>query len=189
MVLASIYASGVSLNIALCFLFRLTRNVMWVTRYVWTLLGSMLYIIEIFQVWSTDTIWLVFFFFFKYIVRRVDLSAKKETPANFLTYDFKRISTFRPTDVLGFGQAGSKHACEALTLVFSHVGMWSGVSLWDCFKSCIMQSNLTIKNMHGKSTFVAFYVWYFLFPYVRCCSAPQIEFNVSSTIMLWLLYL
>ncbi|KAM0008374.1 putative exostosin [Helianthus debilis subsp. tardiflorus] len=49
------------------------------------------------------------------ILRRKDISAKREAPVNFLTDPSEGRSTLRPTDVLDFGWEGRKHACVDLT--------------------------------------------------------------------------
>nr|GFC92797.1 putative reverse transcriptase domain-containing protein [Tanacetum cinerariifolium] len=59
------------------------------------------------------------------ICRRAWLSAKKESPVNFLTDPSDGRSTLRPTDILIFGWVGGKHACVVLTRVSPLVGLSS----------------------------------------------------------------
>ncbi|GJX60384.1 hypothetical protein Tco_0291774 [Tanacetum coccineum] len=56
---------------------------------------------------------------------RAGISAKKETPMNFLTDLSDGRSTLRPADVLVFGWVGGKHACLDLTGVSPLVGLSS----------------------------------------------------------------
>ncbi|GJY85591.1 hypothetical protein Tco_0855163 [Tanacetum coccineum] len=85
-------------------------------------LGNMRFIVKSSQALSTDTIWLWTFFD---TCRRAGISAKKETPVNFLTNPSDERSTLRPTDVLVFGWVGGKHACVDLTGVSPLVGLSS----------------------------------------------------------------
>ncbi|GJR40522.1 putative reverse transcriptase domain-containing protein [Tanacetum coccineum] len=57
--------------------------------------------------------------------QRVGISAKKETPVNFLTDPSDGRSTLRPANVLVFGWVGGKHACVDLTGVSPLVGLSS----------------------------------------------------------------
>ncbi|GKD76758.1 hypothetical protein Tco_1339379 [Tanacetum coccineum] len=59
------------------------------------------------------------------ICRRHGISAKKESPVNFLTDPSDGRSTLRPADVLVFGWVGGKHACVDLTRVSPLVGLSS----------------------------------------------------------------
>ncbi|GJV93228.1 hypothetical protein Tco_1541041 [Tanacetum coccineum] len=59
------------------------------------------------------------------ICRRHGISAKKESPVNFLTDPSDGRSTLRPADVLVFGWVGGKHACVDLTGVSPLVGLSS----------------------------------------------------------------
>ncbi|GJU68156.1 hypothetical protein Tco_1254415 [Tanacetum coccineum] len=56
---------------------------------------------------------------------RAEISAKKETPVNFLTDPSDERSTLRPADVLVFGWVEGKHACVDLTGVSPLVGLSS----------------------------------------------------------------
>ncbi|GKD48808.1 hypothetical protein Tco_1277784 [Tanacetum coccineum] len=51
------------------------------------------------------------------ICMRAGISAKKETPVNFLTDPSDGRSTLRPADVLVFGWVGAKYVCVNLTRV------------------------------------------------------------------------
>nr|GEV89605.1 putative reverse transcriptase domain-containing protein [Tanacetum cinerariifolium] len=57
------------------------------------------------------------------ICMRVEISAKKEAPVNFLTDPSDERSTFKPADVLVFGWVEGKHACVDLTEVSPLVGL------------------------------------------------------------------
>ncbi|KAJ0491738.1 putative exostosin [Helianthus annuus] len=57
------------------------------------------------------------------ILRRAGISAKKETPVNFLTDPMEGRSTLRPADLLVFGWVGGKHACVDLTGVSPLAGL------------------------------------------------------------------
>ncbi|MFS7991353.1 hypothetical protein Hanom_Chr12g01069781 [Helianthus anomalus] len=69
-------------------------------EYVWMIIDGKNY----FRVWLTE------------------ISAKKESPLNFLMDPMEGRSTLRPTDLLVFGWAMGKHACVNLTRVSPLVG-------------------------------------------------------------------
>ncbi|GKE92638.1 hypothetical protein Tco_1573733 [Tanacetum coccineum] len=56
---------------------------------------------------------------------RAGISAKKESPVNFLTDSSDGRSTLGPADVLVFGWVGGKHVCVDLTGVSPFVGLSS----------------------------------------------------------------
>ncbi|KAL7603985.1 hypothetical protein Lser_V15G19890 [Lactuca serriola] len=60
------------------------------------------------------------------IFKCAGVSAKKETPVNFLTDPTEGRSTLRPADILIFGWVGGKHACVDLTGVSPLVGQRAG---------------------------------------------------------------
>ncbi|GJZ84461.1 hypothetical protein Tco_0649800 [Tanacetum coccineum] len=57
------------------------------------------------------------------VLKRAEISSKKEAPVNFLTDPLEGRSTLRPADILVFGWAGGKHACVDLTGVSPLVGL------------------------------------------------------------------
>ncbi|KAJ0793296.1 putative tetratricopeptide-like helical domain superfamily [Helianthus annuus] len=93
---------------------------MFVIRRVWIPLGSMQFTVELtgFK-YRHDLVRDVLFDIF----RCAGISAKKETPVNFLTDPLEGRSTLRPADILVFGWVGGKHACVDLTGVSPLVGL------------------------------------------------------------------
>ncbi|KAF5817390.1 hypothetical protein HanXRQr2_Chr02g0052461 [Helianthus annuus] len=77
------------------------------------------------------------------IFRRTGISAKKETPVNFLIELLEGRSTLRPTDILVFGWVGGKHACVDLTGVSPLVGLEG---------SAFTVGHATLKAASGKVT-------------------------------------
>ncbi|GKE60124.1 hypothetical protein Tco_1510491, partial [Tanacetum coccineum] len=59
------------------------------------------------------------------ILKRAEISAKKEAPVNFLTDPSDERSTLRPADILVFGWVGGKHVWVDLTGVSLLVGLSS----------------------------------------------------------------
>ncbi|KAJ0624632.1 hypothetical protein HanIR_Chr01g0045151 [Helianthus annuus] len=57
------------------------------------------------------------------IFRHAGISARKETPVNFLTGPLEGRSTLRPADILVFEWVGGKHACVDLTGISLLVGL------------------------------------------------------------------
>ncbi|GJY91827.1 putative exostosin-like protein [Tanacetum coccineum] len=57
------------------------------------------------------------------VLKRAEISSRKEAPVNFLTDPLEGRSTLRPADILVFGWAGGKHACVDLTGVSPLVGL------------------------------------------------------------------
>nr|GEV49537.1 putative reverse transcriptase domain-containing protein [Tanacetum cinerariifolium] len=57
------------------------------------------------------------------VLKRAEISSKKEAPVNFLTDALEGRSTLRPADILVFGWAGRKYACVDLTGVSPLVGL------------------------------------------------------------------
>ncbi|GJY35887.1 hypothetical protein Tco_0421265 [Tanacetum coccineum] len=83
-----------------------------------------------------------------YICRRAGISAKKETPLNFLIDPSDGRSTLRPSDVLVFGWVGGKHACVDLTGVSPLVGLSSQAALKVASCKVAKHEKACIENQH-----------------------------------------
>ncbi|KAL8248198.1 hypothetical protein R6Q59_005066 [Mikania micrantha] len=57
------------------------------------------------------------------VLKRANISAKKEAHVNFLTDPLEGRSTLRPADILVFGWEGGKHSCVDLTCLSPLVGL------------------------------------------------------------------
>nr|GEW25700.1 auxilin-like protein [Tanacetum cinerariifolium] len=86
-------------------------------------------------------------------LRGDEISAKKKTRVNFLTYPLDGTSTLRPADVLIFGWVGGKHVCAHLTMVsplvdLSSMGFTVGHATLKAVSCKVTKHDKTIENQH-----------------------------------------
>ncbi|KAM0063138.1 putative exostosin [Helianthus debilis subsp. tardiflorus] len=140
----------------------------------------MQFIVESSRGSNTDMIWLEMSFFD--IFRFAGISAKKETPVNFLTDPLEGRSTLRPADILVFGWVGGKHACVDLTGVSPLVGLGSSAftvgqaalkaasgKVIKHEKACLDNQHVFIPFAFDTFGFLAQRLWTYLVEFKRSC--------------------